>query len=128
MRNGCIEHLKLPENGAVVLSFKGNDVKGQVIVHAQVNGLHTKPGEHVFVTGNVPELGEWKVDNAYPLEYINENTWLAQIPFNESAGKLVMYRYLIKREGSSAERENTTAREWVLPKEGIVKWRDSWQG
>jgi cyclomaltodextrin glucanotransferase len=76
--------------------------------------------------GDCPELGNWDIAKAYPLEYINANTWFGEIPFNESAGKLVNYKYAILREGQSPLRENLLARRWVIASEGVVKWRDFW--
>jgi hypothetical protein len=46
--------------------------------------------------------------------------------FDESAGKLISYKYAMWREGSSPLRENLVARRWVIATEGTVKWRDTW--
>jgi cyclomaltodextrin glucanotransferase len=60
------------------------------------------------------------------LEYINSNTWFGEIPFNESTGKLIAYKYALLRQGTSPLRENLVCRRWVLATEGTVKWRDTW--
>jgi cyclomaltodextrin glucanotransferase len=78
------------------------------------------------VIGDCPELGNWDIAKAYPLEYINTNTWFGEIPFNESAGKLINYKYVLLREGQSPIRENIVSRRWVIASEGTVKWRDTW--
>jgi cyclomaltodextrin glucanotransferase len=62
------------------------------------------------------------------LEYINQNTWFGEIPFEESAGKPIVYKYAMWREGQSPVRENLVSRRWVVAETGTVKWRDRWAG
>jgi cyclomaltodextrin glucanotransferase len=126
VKDGNILNLELPARGVVVISHVGERVKGQTIVRVQLNGVQTQPGETIVVMGDCPELGNWDIAKAYPLEYINSNTWFAEIPFNESAGKLISYKYAMWREGQSPLRENLVARRWVIATEGTVKWRDMW--
>lgn len=126
VKDGKIYDLQLEDRGVIVLSHVGERVKGQTIVRAQLNGVQTQPGETIVVIGDCPELGNWDIAKAYPLEYINQNTWFGEIPFNESAGKLISYKYAMLREGQSPLRENLMNRRWVIAKEGTVKWRDSW--
>lgn len=123
---GKIHNLELGDREAIVISHVGERVKGQTIVRVQLNGVHTQPGERVVVVGDCPELGNWDISKAYPLEYINSSTWFAEIPFNESAGKLISYKYGLWREGQPPLRENLIPRRWVLAHEGTVKWRDMW--
>lgn len=124
--DGQIQTLELDVKDVLVLSHVGERTKGQTIVRVQLNGVKTQPGETIVVTGDCPELGNWDIARAYPLEYINSNTWFAEIPFNESAGKLIAYKYAMWREGQSPLRENLVARRWVIANEGTVKWRDTW--
>jgi cyclomaltodextrin glucanotransferase len=126
VQDGKIFNLQLEERGVIVISHVAERIKGQTIVRVQLNGVHTQPGETIVVTGDCPELGNWDISKAYPLEYINANTWFTEIPFDESAGKLISYKYAMWREGRSPLRENITPRRWVLAKEGTVKWRDTW--
>ncbi len=124
--DGQIRNLELDSKEVIVISHVGERIKGQTIVRAQLNGVQTNPGELIVVMGDCPELGNWDIAKAYPLEYINTNTWFAEIPFNESAGKLISYKYAMWREGHSPLRENLVARRWVIASEGTVKWRDQW--
>ena len=124
--DGKITNLELNPKEAIVISHVGERLKAQTLVRAQLNGVQTQPGERLVVIGDCPELGNWDIKKAYPLEYINSNTWFAEIPFNESAGKLISYKYVILREGISPLRENLVARRWVIASEGTVKWRDTW--
>ena len=126
VKDGKIYNLELGEKEAIVISHVGERLKAQTIIRAQLNGVETNPGERIVVIGDCPELGNWDIKKAYPLEYINSNTWFAEIPFNESAGKLITYKYAILREGISPLRENLLARRWVIASEGTVKWRDTW--
>ena len=124
--DGNITDLELASKEAIVISQVGERVKGQTVVRVQLNGVDTQPGETVVVIGSCPELGEWDIARAYPLQYINKNTWFGEIPFNESAGKLITFKYALWREGQSPLRENIPGRRWVVAEEGTVKWRDRW--
>ncbi|MFS0516826.1 alpha-amylase family glycosyl hydrolase [Nostoc sp. UIC 10607] len=126
VKDGKIYDLVLEERGVLVFSHVGERIKAQTIVRVQLNGVDTQPGETIVVTGDCPELGNWDISKAYPLEYINSNTWSAEIPFDESTGKLIAYKYAMWREGRSPLRENLVNRRWVIAKEGTVKWRDTW--
>lgn len=126
IHEGRIQGLTLAENELIVLSHVGELVKGQMVVRVQLNGVQTQPGELVVVTGDCPELGDWDLEKAYALEYINKNTWFGEIPFNESAGKAIAYKYAIRRLGQDPWRENILNRRWILATHGTVKWRDRW--
>ncbi len=126
VKDGKIYNFELGSKEAIVISHVGERIKAQTIVRAQLNGVQTQLGEKIVVIGDCPELGHWDISKAYPLEYINSNTWFAEIPFNESAGKLITYKYVILREGTSPLRENLLSRRWVIANEGTVKWRDIW--
>lgn len=126
VKDGKIYNLELGVKEAIVISHVSERLKAQTIVRAQLNGVETKPGERIVVIGDCPELGNWDIKKAYPLEFINCNTWFTEIPFNESAGKLISYKYVILRNGTSPLRENLLARRWVIASEGTVKWRDTW--
>lgn len=78
------------------------------------------------MTGDCPELGNWDIRKAYGLEYINQNTWFGEIPFLESAGKPISYKYLKLRPNQSPLVENVISRRWILAEKGTVKWRDTW--
>lgn len=126
VKDGQLHNLELDAKDVMVISHVGERIKGQMIVRVQLNGVQTKPGETIVVTGDCPELGNWDIGKAYPLEYINTNTWFAEIPFNESAGTLITYKYAMWREDQSPLRENLVGRRWFLASEGTVKWRDTW--
>ena len=124
--DGKLYNLELGARDVMVISHVGERIKGQTLVRVQLNGVQTQPGEIVVVIGDCPELGNWDISKAYPLEFINTNTWFGEIPFNESAGKLITYKYALWREGQAPLRENNVGRRWVIAQEGTVKWRDRW--
>ncbi len=126
VKEGMLYNLELGAGEVMIFSRVGERVKAKTIVRAQLNSVKTQPGEIIVVIGDCPELGNWDISKAYPLEYINTNTWFGEIPFNESAGKLISYKYALLREGMSPLRENLVCRRWVLASEGTVKWRDKW--
>lgn len=126
IKNGSLFDLELGEKEMIVLNYIGEKVTGKTVVRAQVNGISTKPGEKVVVIGDCPELGNWDINRAYPLEYINSNTWFGEIPFNESAGQAISYKYALLRDNQTPVRENIVSRRWVLAPQGIVKWQDIW--
>jgi cyclomaltodextrin glucanotransferase len=126
VKDGKLLGLALGSKDMIVLSYIGDRVKGQTIVRAQLNGVATKLGETIVVTGDCPELGNWDISKAYPLEYINSNTWFGEIPFNESAGKAITYKYAMWRDDQEPAWENLVCRRWILANKGIVKWRDTW--
>ncbi|MEG3968621.1 alpha-amylase family glycosyl hydrolase [Microcoleus sp. T2B6] len=126
VKDGMLYNLELGSQEVMIFSRVGERVKAKTIVRAQLNSVQTQPGERIVVIGDCPELGNWDISKGYPLEYINTNTWFGEIPFNESAGKLISYKYALLREGLSPLRENLVCRRWVLVSEGTVKWRDKW--
>lgn len=126
VKDGKLYNLELGSREVMIFSRVGERVKGKTIVRAQLNNVQTQPGEKIVVIGDCPELGNWDIGKGFPLEYINTNTWFGEIPFNESAGKLISYKYALLREGQSPLRENLVCRRWVLASEGTVKWRDKW--
>lgn len=126
VKEGMLYNLELGAQEVMIFSRVGERVNAKTIVRAQLNNVKSQPGERIVVIGDCPELGNWDISKAYPLEYINTNTWFGEIPFNESAGKLIAYKYALLREGMSPLRENLVSRRWVLASEGTVKWRDKW--
>ncbi|HEY9850179.1 MAG TPA: alpha-amylase family glycosyl hydrolase [Leptolyngbyaceae cyanobacterium] len=126
IKNGQLLGLHLANKEMIILSYLGDKVAGKTIVRAQINGIRTNPGETVVVIGDCPELGNWDISKAYALEYINPNTWFGEIPFYESAGKAIAYKYAVLRPNEPAVRENIVSRRWILASEGTVKWQDKW--
>lgn len=125
--NGNVNNLVLPPQSVLIFSYIGEKVKGKTIVRVQINGIATKFGESILVIGDCPELGNWDITKGYILEYINPNTWFAEIPFNESAGKAIAYKYVLVKGNQEIIREQRAIRRWILADDGIAKWEDVWE-
>ena len=127
--NGGLDNVSLGAQDAVVLSYVGEIVTGKAVIHLQLNGIHTEPGERVAMIGNCPELGDWDLEKAVPLDYVNGSTWFGEIPFNESAGKTIAYKFVLLHpdDNRAPYRENRTTRRRPILSQGIAKWRDVWE-
>jgi cyclomaltodextrin glucanotransferase len=116
-----------PED-ARVFAVRGGPVEGTTVIRLQVNAAPTQPGDRLAVIGDCPELGRWDLRHGYELECINSNTWFGDIPFNESAGTAIGYKFVILRGGEEAPwRENRVVRRRLVAPDGFAKWRDRWE-
>lgn len=121
--------LTLSEGGYAVVAQRGRPVRARLLIRVQINGAPTLPGDRLVVTGDCEELGEWDLRRCLDLECVNANTWFGEIPFEQSAGGVVGYKYVILRAGEDGApvRENRVVRCRVLATEGTAKWRDRWE-
>jgi len=126
VENNKIIHLFLGENDIIVISRTTPKSEGQTIVTFQLNGYNTHFGEVVKVVGSVPELGNWDVNKAPTLQYINSNTWRGDIMINESAGKTVYYKYVAVDVDKSIKYENRIPRQRIFPTSGYIVWKNEW--
>jgi cyclomaltodextrin glucanotransferase len=128
----CVEGRATVKIGAAearVFSYVGNRVTGKSIARLQLNGLFTQPGDSVVVIGDCPELGNWDIGKGVPLEFINLNTWFAELSFNESVGESIAYKFAVLHStpNSPPGRENRPTRRRAVATEGVSKWRDVWE-
>jgi cyclomaltodextrin glucanotransferase len=128
-KDGIATQVKVGGAQARVYSYVGERVKAKAIARLQLNGLFTQPGDSVVVIGDCPELGNWDIGKGVPLEYINLNTWFAELPFNESVGESIAYKFAVLHAdpNSSPGRENRPPRRRAVATEGVAKWRDAWE-
>ncbi|MFC7335857.1 alpha-amylase family glycosyl hydrolase [Haloferula chungangensis] len=121
--------VKLGLNECLVLSIRGEQVESPTIVRIQVNGAPTQPGDRLAIIGDSEELGNWDLRRCYDLECINANTWFGELPFDESAGKAVGYKYVIfPPDGNGMpQRENRVVRRRLVTPAETAKWRDCWE-
>jgi cyclomaltodextrin glucanotransferase len=128
-KDGIATQVKIGGAQARVYSYVGERVKAKAIARLQLNGLFTQPGDSVRVIGDCPELGNWDIGKGVPLEYINLNTWFAELAFNESVGESIAYKFVVihSTPNSSPGRENRPPRRRAVVTEGVAKWRDSWE-
>jgi cyclomaltodextrin glucanotransferase len=127
VKGSRISGLKLGRDSSFIVSYCAPvREKNGLAVSFLLNGYNTAYGERVKVAGNCPELGNWDLAKAFPLEYINENMWLGQLPLKESAGKAIAYKFIVERDNDGVLYENRPAHFRFLPKEGLVEQQHTW--
>ena len=58
---------------------------------------HTTPGENIFVVGNHSIVGNNSIENAFALQYLNEDYWVGTLDINAAETvKSFGYRYFVK--------------------------------
>jgi cyclomaltodextrin glucanotransferase len=129
VKDGRADQLKIGSGQAMVFSYVGKHIQGKAVVRLQVNGFITHPGDKIALIGDCPELGQWDLSKAIPLEYVNTNTWFGELAFNESAGKSIAYKLVVfpAEPDAAPRRENRVVRRRPIATEGITKWRDVWE-
>lgn len=113
----------------VILSKREETVRAKTVIRIQVNGAPTQPGDQLAIIGDCPELGSWDLSKRVLLECVNSNTWFGELPFNESAGKAIGYKFVLysSMPETPPRRELRTVRRRLLIPEETIKWRDRWE-
>lgn len=121
--------LKLGAETAIVVSRPAPHVKARSVVRLLVNDAPTQAGDRLAVIGDCEELGCWDLQRAYDLECVNGNCWFGELPFDQSAGLPVRYKFVIFPAGEDRPptRENRTVRWRLVLPSGHAKWRDRWE-
>jgi cyclomaltodextrin glucanotransferase len=119
----------VPAVSSLVFTIQSHPRIGRAVVHIQINGAPTKPGERLAIIGDCPELGEWDLSKAHKMECINANMWFTDLVWKESAGESIAYKYVIFSSDAdpSPVREMRGVRRRAIAKNGIIKWRDVWE-
>ncbi|MFM7675379.1 MAG: CBM20 domain-containing protein, partial [Synechococcus sp.] len=125
LKNGRL-HLSLAPGSAHVFSLPGKRVSGRVVCTFQLNGIETRPGQRIVIVGDCQELGAWDVASAYGMEFVNCNTWICEVAFNDSAGDLIHYKYALLDHNNAVVYEDCLARRLLLPQLGREKVDASW--
>lgn len=83
-------------------------------------------GENVYVTGNVPALGNWNPANGVPLSSASYPVWRATVSL--PAGTAMQYKY-VKRNGSQVIWESDPNRSRSTPSTTpcTATWTDTWR-
>jgi len=125
--NGCAE-IVLDQNDFQVYSIINRDIcnESDTFVEFHLNGYKTSFGEELYVTGDCAELGNWDVEKAVKLEYVNTNTWTMQVPIIDSKDKFINYKYFVKNNGKLT-RENAIGRNRYIINTKKQIWKDLWQ-
>jgi cyclomaltodextrin glucanotransferase len=117
--------VRMPARGLAVHAHHAALATGRVPIDVQVHGIHTQPGEDLFLSGDAPELGAWDVERALPMEYVNAATWGTTVAFDASVGGEVHYKFVIRR-GTALRREPGRGHHRHVPAKGPAVWRDDW--
>ena len=68
---------------------------------------HTEFGQNIFLTGNHVLLGNGDIDNAVPMQYLNDQTWTVNIDWpNEANKESIQYNYVL------VNADGTTVIDW----------------
>ena len=127
VRDGRIENLAMGRDSVFVAAYRAPvREKGAMEITFVLNGFRTEYGQHVKVIGNCPELGGWDLEKGFRLEYINENMWLGNIAMPESAGKPIVYKFVVEKDGDGVLYENRPAHSRLLPGEGFMELQHRW--
>jgi cyclomaltodextrin glucanotransferase len=121
--------IPLELQASYLFSMPGQRVTGDVVVTFQLNGFETRPGQRLVLSGDCQELGVWDLSSAYGMEYVNRNTWICEVPFTTSVGRLVQFKYILldgDLEGGSIY-ENIIPRRLLLPMQGREKVDSLWE-
>ena len=125
--NGAISDLWIRSHTTIVLEEPGTAVSGELVGVFQLNGYHSQLGERLAITGSCPELGCWDHSKSYGMEYVNANTWIAEVPLDASAGTSIHYKFLVNRDGDQQPLlENILGRHIPLPTSGRLKFDCIW--
>ncbi|HPB99343.1 MAG TPA: alpha-amylase family glycosyl hydrolase, partial [Polyangiaceae bacterium] len=124
VHEGQIVDLELPSGAARVFADTRHREHVGTRVLCRLSGYSSRFGESVVVTGNVPELGQWDVEAAPRLHYVNRNLWMGDVYFGVSRGKRVLYKYAVVDERGSVVRESTMPRAADVPQESGEEWAD----
>ena len=97
-----------------------------VTVNFTINGYTTQWGQNMYVVGNVPELGNWNVANAVPLNWVDSDTWSGPATFTTSAGQSIQFKFIV-RQGGTTIWEGGSNRTYSVPSSGSGSYTGWWQ-
>ena len=126
IQNGIL-HLELEPGSAFLFSLPGERVSADVVATFQLNGIETTPGQKIVLTGDCDELGNWDPKAGYIMNYYNRNTWICEVAFGSSVGKLIHFKYIIIDDAGALQRESMNPRRLLLPINGREKVDSLWQ-
>jgi 4-alpha-glucanotransferase len=58
--------------------------------------FYTRPGESLSVTGNTDELGNYNIEQALPLTWLNNDLWTGTVTINNPQRDVIHYSYIYK--------------------------------
>jgi len=111
---------------ALLLAARSCTATEAVRVDFTVNNKVTSPGQDIYISGNVPELGNWDVTKAVKLNWVDSDTWSGPVFFSTSKGAAIQYKYIV-RQGGTTTWENGANRTYTVPTSGSASRNEFWQ-
>lgn len=84
----------------------------------------TEEGQSIYITGNLPQLGEWNKDKALELTHIDHSRWTADIEVRQT--DTIEYSYLVKHGDRIIREEWGASRIMRLDTARDFYFTDSW--
>jgi 4-alpha-glucanotransferase len=89
--------------------------------------FHTEFGQAIFISGNVDELGGDDLSKALPMNYLNEEFWVATIEIKSKKLSHLHYKYVLRtKEGEMIPEGNCDRRVELNKHTGEVDLVDAW--
>ena len=85
----------------------------------------SKPGQSLFVTGNVSALGNNDITKAIPLSYLNQNLWLGNIEFENDSNEIA-YQYVLREADGTYQFDADKNKTLIADTLSIIAL-DTWQ-
>ena len=120
IRAGRLFDYTVHGNSAMVISCEGRPVEAPLVVVFQINGFATQPGQSLAIVGDCDELGNWDHANAYGMEYVNDNTWVATVGFHPEQPSLLNYKFIVRQANGEPIVEYLINRRTMLPQGGRI--------
>jgi len=86
---------------------------------------HTRWGEQLCMVGSDPSIGNWHVENAFPMYYNGDGDWEANINFDEPVE--LEYKYIVKSHDGGLVWEGGRNRELKIAAHKLIEIRDFWR-
>lgn len=90
--------------------------------------FHTKPGQSLSISGNIPELGNNISEGAIQLTYLNSEYWHAEIEADPASTPKIHYKYILTNDDGFQIVEWGDDKTIDLGKAGIeaIELHDTW--
>lgn len=90
--------------------------------------FYTHPGQNLFLSGNIPELGNSDNHAAFPLTYKDSQFWSAEMEADPAAVAKIQYHYFLRNDDGSVVTEWGDDRIIDISKSGTeeIQVIDTW--
>ena len=90
--------------------------------------FYTRPGESLLVTGNTEELGNFTIEKAIPLTWLNKDLWTGTVSINAPDTDTIHYSYVFKNEEGFSVLESDDHKTIDITKNPMqeIKVVDTW--